>query len=259
MLRSENVLVSVVTGSVNGPSSQTFNASTGLCVNNTVDCSGEVGMSTCIDTFNTTTNVYDRTYTCGSGYIQNTTAGTCELMQALSAPTFSLSAGTYAPGQSLVISGPPEATIKYTTNGSDPACSGSNTYTSPLTINTTQTVKAIACKAGSSPSSIASTGEYIISTVTCAWRKDYIGQASDPAPVGTVMYGFAGYVGWSDEVGTTTPRDSFVQCTYHGVYVAGSWDEGWPYRTDFICSADGKWYAQRAYYAVADNCASVPN
>jgi hypothetical protein len=70
------------------------------------------------------------------------------IRQAVVTPTFSPGAGTYSSAQSVTISDATAgATIYYTTNGTGPTTS-SATYTSPIAVSTTQTIKAIAIKTG---------------------------------------------------------------------------------------------------------------
>ncbi|MBW4082279.1 discoidin domain-containing protein [Paenibacillus sp. S150] len=81
--------------------------------------------------------------------------GTAVANQA-AAPVFSPAGGTYASAQSVTLtSATAGATIKYTTDGTAPA-SDSATYSSPLTVSSTGTLKAIAVKAGMSDSDVAS-------------------------------------------------------------------------------------------------------
>jgi Chitobiase/beta-hexosaminidase C-terminal domain/Legume lectin domain len=71
-------------------------------------------------------------------------------------PTFSPAAGTYASAQSVSISAATSgATIYYTTNGTAPTTS-STQYTGPITVSTTETLKAIAVAAGDTNSAVAS-------------------------------------------------------------------------------------------------------
>jgi len=63
-------------------------------------------------------------------------------------PQFSLAQGTYTTAQTLTLTvSTPGAQIRYTTNGSDPSPTTGTVYTAPISINATQTVKAIAYKA----------------------------------------------------------------------------------------------------------------
>ena len=75
---------------------------------------------------------------------------------ACATPTFSPVAGTYTEAQTVSIScATASSTIYYTTNGSDPTTS-SSVYSSPLTVSSTQTIKAIAAASGYSNSAIGS-------------------------------------------------------------------------------------------------------
>jgi hypothetical protein len=71
------------------------------------------------------------------------------------APAFSPAAGTYSSAQKVTISAAtPKATIYYTTNGATPTTS-SPIYAGPITVATTETVKAIAVVADGSASKSA--------------------------------------------------------------------------------------------------------
>ena len=78
-----------------------------------------------------------------------------------SAPTFSVAAGTYGCTQSVsLFSATAGGSIHYTTNGSSPTCA-STTYSSPISISSSETVKAITC-ATDFPNSIVSSATYTI-------------------------------------------------------------------------------------------------
>ncbi len=82
---------------------------------------------------------------------------------AVATPTFSPVGGTYTTAQSVAIScATSGATIRYTTNGSDPT-SSSTAYTGPITVSATTTIKAKAFKSGLTDSGIAS-ATYTISS-----------------------------------------------------------------------------------------------
>jgi hypothetical protein len=66
---------------------------------------------------------------------------------ALAAPSFSLAGGNYTGDQTLTITGPSGATIRYTTDGSQPS-SHAAVYSGPLTLSADVTVRAIAMKRG---------------------------------------------------------------------------------------------------------------
>jgi len=71
-------------------------------------------------------------------------------------PTFDPPAGPVAFGTTVTITSAGADAIYYTTNGSDPTTASTNQATTPLVINAAVTVKAIAVKAGSDNSAIAS-------------------------------------------------------------------------------------------------------
>ena len=97
-------------------------------------------------------------------------------------PTFSPVAGTYSSTQTVTISTTtPLAVLCYTTDGSTPTevshlCSGgtTSTYSTPLTVSTTQTVKAIGTLATYTDSTVAS-ATYTISAATPAYLQSITG------------------------------------------------------------------------------------
>jgi hypothetical protein len=81
---------------------------------------------------------------------------TINLLPVVSTPTFSPAAGTYTSAQSVTISdATPDATMYYTTNGTTPTTS-STAYTGPITVSSTETLKAIAVATGDDSSAVAS-------------------------------------------------------------------------------------------------------
>ena len=75
--------------------------------------------------------------------------------QTVETPTFSLEEGTYYAAQSVSITcATEEATIHYTTNGDTPD-ENSAVYSTPITVDETMTIKAIAVKSGMTNSEIA--------------------------------------------------------------------------------------------------------
>ena len=80
---------------------------------------------------------------------------------AVAAPTFSPEPGTYTTAQSVTISSAtPDATIYYTTDGTDPAINGT-AYTGPVSISEITTLRAIAVKENKVNSYLTS-GVYVI-------------------------------------------------------------------------------------------------
>jgi hypothetical protein len=94
---------------------------------------------------------------------------TINVATTVATPVFTPAPGTYTGAQNVTItSATAGATIKYTTDGTNPTAA-SATYTGPVAIATTKTLKAIAQKAGSTDSAIAS-GLYTIQTNTGTWN-----------------------------------------------------------------------------------------
>jgi hypothetical protein len=90
------------------------------------------------------------------------------VVATIEAPIFSPAAGTYTTTQSIAISTTTTGAILcYTTDGSNPSChaapscSNGTLYSSPVSIATTTTLKALACKAGNLVSAVG-TGSYTI-------------------------------------------------------------------------------------------------
>lgn len=82
-------------------------------------------------------------------------------IQTVATPTFSPAGGTYAEVKNVTISTETEnATIYYTTNGTDPTIS-SNVYSSAISVSKTTTIKAMAVKEGMNNSGVA-TATYTI-------------------------------------------------------------------------------------------------
>ena len=95
---------------------------------------------------------------------------------ACATPTFSPAAGTYASAQNVTIScATQDATIYYTTDGSEPT-TASSTYTSAIPVSANTTIKAFAVKSGLENSSVASATYTIVSI-------EHAGSESDPYTV----------------------------------------------------------------------------
>lgn len=75
-------------------------------------------------------------------------------------PTISPAGGVFASGQTVTISGPAGAEIRYTVDGSDPI-STSKLYTGPITVDKSQSVRARAFAAGSTKS-LQATESYVV-------------------------------------------------------------------------------------------------
>jgi regulation of enolase protein 1 (concanavalin A-like superfamily) len=84
----------------------------------------------------------------------------------VAAPTFSPAGGTYSSAQTVTISTATSgATIRYTTDGSTPSETAGAVYSGPVTVSSTQTLKAIAYESGMTDSSVSS-ATYTISTTS---------------------------------------------------------------------------------------------
>jgi hypothetical protein len=85
---------------------------------------------------------------------------------AAAAPSFSPAGGTYSTTQSVTIASTTSgASIRYTTDGSTPTSTTGTLYSSPVSIATTTTLKAIALASGFTDSSVSS-ANYTISAST---------------------------------------------------------------------------------------------
>jgi hypothetical protein len=93
----------------------------------------------------------------------------CQVLPVASTPTFSPVGGSYSSAQTVTISTATSgATIYYTTNGSTPT-TASPQYTVPITVNSTETIKALAAKSGYTNSSVGSATYTISSSLpTCS-------------------------------------------------------------------------------------------
>jgi lysophospholipase L1-like esterase len=92
-------------------------------------------------------------------------SGTYTVAGTVATPTFSPPSGTYPTAQKITIScSTYGATIYYTTNGMDPK-ETNTTYSSPIFISHTTTLKARAYKSGMIPSGVAG-GKYTMNTST---------------------------------------------------------------------------------------------
>lgn len=92
--------------------------------------------------------------------------------KTLSAPKASLASGTFNGTQTIKLSGPSGATIRYTTNGRSPTAS-STKYSKPLTISKKTTIKAIAVRKGYANSKVF-TATYDIRPITLKAPKSLV-------------------------------------------------------------------------------------
>ena len=86
-----------------------------------------------------------------------------DALEQVSAPSFSVSSGTYSNVNLEITSSTPGATIRYTTNGKTPTTTYGTIYTGSFSLPSSSTVMAIAYKPGQ-PESFLTTGEYVITS-----------------------------------------------------------------------------------------------
>ena len=122
-------------------------------------------------------------------------------------PTFSPGAGTYSSAQAVTIgTATPSATIYYTTNGSTPT-TGSQVYSGPIMVSSTETVEAIAVASGYSTSA-AGSATYTIN----------LPAATPTFSPGTGTYGSTQTV----TIGTATPSATIYYTTNGSTPTTGS-------------------------------------
>lgn len=84
-------------------------------------------------------------------------SGTYPTTGTVATPSFSPGAGTYTSAQSVTISTATSgATIRYTTNGTNPTSTSGTVYSGPVSVSSSLTLKAIAYKSGMADSAVAS-------------------------------------------------------------------------------------------------------
>lgn len=89
------------------------------------------------------------------------------------APTFGVSPGWYAESQTVTIAtATPGATIRYTTDGSNPSQAAGTVYAGPITVSESTVVKAVAFKPGSATSHISIASYDIGGTGSMVWISD---------------------------------------------------------------------------------------
>ncbi|AXC12713.1 Cell surface protein [Acidisarcina polymorpha] len=89
---------------------------------------------------------------------------TVSVSRVVATPTFPQPGGSYnLPVKVVLKTATPGAIIHYTTNGALPTAS-SATYTGPITLSTTSTIKAIAVKSGETTSAVATAIDSIVTS-----------------------------------------------------------------------------------------------
>jgi glucosylceramidase len=134
---------------------------------------------------------------------------------AAATPVFWPGAGAYGPTQITITDTTANSTIHYTTDGSTPTTS-STTYTGPVTVSFTSTVKAVAAATGFSPSAVVSAtytvptqngnGPVVSVVIT---TDDKIHEMQAPAATRFTTTSAAGNVIYVDETQTYQPIEGF--------------------------------------------------
>jgi hypothetical protein len=145
----------------------------------------------------------------GGGRSKSTTFNLTVGQSQVAAPTISPNGGSFTGPVNVTLQAATSgAAIYYTTNGTTPSPS-STLYAGPLTLASSATIKAIAIKTGSSPSTIASAAFTIAATtpakLTLAWEDNSTGEESFEIQRKT---GSAGTFGQIAEVGVNV--ESYV-------------------------------------------------
>jgi sugar lactone lactonase YvrE len=128
------------------------------------------------------------------------------------APTFSVAAGAYGPAQTVSLSSAtPGAAIYYTTNGSDPTTT-STQYSGPITVSTSQTIKAFAVLTSWADSSV-STAAYTINGAVATPTFSVAAGAYGPAQSVVLSTATSGATIYYTTDGTTPTTASNVYST----------------------------------------------
>lgn len=114
-----------------------------------------------------------------TGYSTSAVATATYTITTLAAtPTFSVPAGSYSTAQSVTISDTtPGAVLHYTTDGTTPTTS-SSVYSAPITVSSSETLKAIATATGYSASQVASAAYTITSSSSGTGEWTWMGGSS---------------------------------------------------------------------------------
>lgn len=186
-------------------------------------------------------------------------SATYTIAEPCATPTFSVAEGVVDKGTTVTIScGTADATIYYTTNGDTPTTS-SSVYISALTINTAQTIKAIAVKDGYANSEVASVAYTIRDYATLPFVYD--GNGLGEFPSGLTQSGLTGKYDNSPKMKFDTTDDyvilkigqtaGLLYFDVKGNPSSGSWTGTFKVQT----STDGSSYDDLAVYE--DNLSST--
>jgi len=160
--------------------------------------------------------------------LTNSAVGSAAYTLVVATPTFSPVAGTYGSAQTVTIStATAGATLHYTTDGSTPTGS-STTYSSPITVSVSETVKAIGVKTGWTNSAVGSAAYTIGGGSGQTWyvRPDGGTRYSSNVPTGQCNGKFD--VSYASTGGGTNQNCAFNDFRYmwdddSGAVGAGAW------------------------------------
>ena len=129
----------------------------------------------------------------------------------LASPTFSIPPGQYPSTQSVSLTGPPGATIYYTTNGHLPTTSSTQYNNTPISVSANEVIQAVAVESGYTDSLVA-TGNYQIQSSATP----LINFPSFSSPNGLIQVNGAGYLSGASLVLSDTKSS-------YGFEATGAW------------------------------------
>lgn len=113
----------------------------------------------------------------------------CRPPTQAASPVFSPAGGNYGTAQLVTLgSATPDATLRYSSDGSFPSCSTGTVYTAPVVVATATTLHAIACRADLAPSALASAA-YSFAAVQISVPKSAVTASSNADKAGNTVDG----------------------------------------------------------------------
>ena len=115
----------------------------------------------------------------------DTASATYTITPPATAPSLTPAPGAYTGEQHIAIaSTTPGASFRYTTDGVDPSCATGSSYSGPIAISNSLTLKAVACAAGYSDSAVTSGGyEITLPPPPSVWRSVDINDLAANPPI----------------------------------------------------------------------------
>lgn len=113
----------------------------------------------------------------------------CRPATQAASPSFSPAGGNYGAAQTVTLaSATPDATLRYSSDGSFPTCNSGTVYSAPVVVTTTTTLHAIACRDGLAPSALASAA-YSFAAVQINVPKSAVTASSNADKAGNTVDG----------------------------------------------------------------------